>query len=216
MHISEQQQMLFTELRKTDPDIIMDGIVDENYYLSAKYKIVYILKEVNGGQGWNLTDFLKNGGRPQTWNNIARWTEAILEIGNGVEKDWNYWLNNNEERRLKYLRYIGAINLKKTSGTYASNGKEIFQAALNNRDIVKKQIDLYQPNIIICCGTGDAFADTYFAKDETIQWKSTKRGIWYIKQSDKIIISFSHPAARVAPSLLHYGLIDAVQEILQI
>lgn len=99
MSIAEEENRLFAELRTVDPDIIDDGIVCEEEYLSAKYKIMYVLKEVNGGKGWSLREFVREGGRAQTWDNIARWTEAILNLDS--EKPWDYWGNDNEARRKK-------------------------------------------------------------------------------------------------------------------
>ena len=46
-----------------------------------------------------------------------------------------------------------------------------------------------------------------------MKWEKTKRGILYNKENNKIIISYSYPAARVSSNLLCYGLIDAVKEI---
>lgn len=97
--------------KKIFPNIISDGVVDENQFLNARYKIVYILKEVNSeGDPWDLCKFLYDeGGRYQTWDNIARWTKGILNWStlNDYNKD------HNKERRLKYLKKIAAINLKK-------------------------------------------------------------------------------------------------------
>lgn len=211
--VSEEQDKLFLQLKDIDANVIADGIVDDQAYQNAKYRIVYIMKEANGGKGWSLTEFLKEGGRPQTWNTVARWTEAILNLGTCRELNWTYLEDKNDERRKQYLRCIGVVNLKKTSGTFVSDEQEIFKSALENRDIIKKQIDLYQPNIIICCGTGDAFVKSYF-NNISFSWSRTKRGIWYIKKDDKVIISFLHPSARVSANILHYSLIDAVIEIL--
>lgn len=45
-------------------------------------------------------------------------------------------------------------------------------------------------------------------------WQTTKRGVEYHEfKAGKYIIRYAHPEARVADSLLYYGLIDAVQEI---
>ena len=52
--------------------------------LNARYKIVYILKRRNGGKSWDLRDFVYEGGRPQTWDNIARWTEGIPVLGKRI------------------------------------------------------------------------------------------------------------------------------------
>ena len=67
MSIKEREEFLFQKLREKDPDIVADGVICEQEFLNARYKIVYILKEVNGGKSWDLRDFVYEGGRPQTW-----------------------------------------------------------------------------------------------------------------------------------------------------
>ena len=88
MSIKEKEKEIFDKLGKIDPSIVEDGIVNEEEYLDSKYKILYVMKEVNGGSGWNLKDFLYEGGRSQTWDNIARWTEGLLNIN--YEYSWDY------------------------------------------------------------------------------------------------------------------------------
>ena len=43
----------------------------------------------------------------------------------------------------------------------------------------------------------------------------TSRGIEYMILDNTIIVSFSHPEARVADQYLYYALIDAIREILE-
>lgn len=209
MDIKEKE--IFEKLRKIDPSIVEDGIVSEEEYLDSKYKIVYIMKEVNGGSGWNLKDFLYNGGRSQTWDNVARWTEGLLNINQ--EYNWSYLEENNEKRRKYYLKKIGVINLKKTPGHHTSEYKKISKAASENRNLIKKQVDMYNPDIIICCGTADDFVKNYL-ESKLVNWKMTKRGIQYIKCNNKIIVSFAHPEARIRDAYLYYALIDGAREIL--
>ena len=208
--IAEEENRLFSELRRDNPDIIDDGLASEEDYLSAKYKIMYVLKEVNGGKGWSLREFVRNGGRPQTWDNIARWTEAILDLE--TEKPWSYWENGNEARRKKYLKMVCAVNVKKTSGGHTSHADEIYQAAMNNSTILQKQFSLYHPDIIICCGTEKAFVDACYKHQEP-NWRMTSRGIWYFADNGRVVVSFAHPEARVKDCFLHYALVDAVREI---
>lgn len=120
---------------------------------------------------------------------------------------------NNEKRRKYYLKKIGVINLKKTPGQNTSNYKEISRAASENRNLIKKQVDLYNPDIIICCGTAEDFATNYL-ESKLVNWKMTKRGIQYIKCNNKIIVSFAHPEARIRDAYLYYALIDGAREIL--
>lgn len=210
MSIKKEEDLLFEELKNCSPEIVCDGIVDEKSFLSARYRIVYILKEVNGGKNWDLRDFVYDGGRAQTWDNIARWTEGILSW----EKDflWEDMQKNNENRRKEELKKIAVVNLKKTSGGHTADEKEIHSAACLNSEILKKQIGLYGADFIILCGTESSFiASCYQGKD--VNWKMTKRGVWYFIDDETVIISFSHPEARVEDNYLFYSLIDAVKEI---
>lgn len=211
MTIKEKEKILFEKLRKDNHAIVTDGIVDENEYLSSKYKILYVMKEVNGGKDWDLREFLYEGGRPQTWDNVARWTQGILNIH--TEYSWDELSKNNEKRRKTYLKKIGSINLKKTGGGYTSKIKEISKAAMENREILKNQVNIYNPDIIICCGTAGDIVNSVLEPKE-IKWSMTQRGVEYIKYKEKTILSFAHPEARIRDAYLHYVLVDAVREIL--
>ena len=213
MSIKKLETKLFNQLKINNPSIVTDGIVNENEYLDSKYKILYIMKEVNSYQngGWSLTEFISNGASPQTWDNVARWTEGILNLEKDF--DWEYLSGDNDLRRDKYLKKIASINLKKTPGRHTSIAKEISMATKNNKEIIKKQVDIYQPNIIICCGTSGLFVRDCLESDLT--WQMTSRGIEYMILDNTIIVSFSHPEARVADQYLYYALIDAIREILE-
>lgn len=147
MTIKEKENILFDKLSKENPAIVEDGVIDENEYLSSKYKILYVMKEVNSSEAWDLREFLYDGGRSQTWDNVARWTQGILNLDK--EYSWEELLKDNEKRRETYLKKIGSINLKKTGGGHTSVEKEISKAAWENEEIIKKQIELYNPDIII-------------------------------------------------------------------
>lgn len=111
MDIKVEEDLLFEKLRISLPEAVCDGVVDEKSFFFARYRIVYILKEVNGGESWDLRKFLYDGGRPQTWDNIARWSKGIFSW----EKEfyWEELQENNEKRRREQLKKIAAINLKK-------------------------------------------------------------------------------------------------------
>ena len=213
MGIRRAEEKLFAELKAVNPDIVEDGIVDETEYLSAKIKIVYLMKEVNGGNAWDLREFLR--GKTicsMPWDTVARWTEGIL-CPEG-EKTWkDHWTQRNEERREIMLKKTGVVNLKKTSGGGSSDMKVIYEAAKENQDFLQRQMELYKPQIIICCGTARIFADIFLPDRD--DWKCTSRGIWYFVWGNTAIIEFYHPGAHVRQCLLHYGLVDAVREIQQ-
>ncbi len=212
MSIRAKEDSLFNEFFGNDPRVIKDGLVQEEAYETAKYRIVYVLKEVNGGESWDLRDFVRDdGGRPQTWDNIARWTQGIMNLEEDIP--WSVLGSNNEERRKTVLKQIAAVNLKKTSGGHTADNKLIYETALENDALLREQMSLYEPDIIICCGTSDAFVDSCY-KDVEITWEMTSRGIWYFRDGKTVVISYVHPEARGTDSLIVYGLIDAIKEIL--
>lgn len=215
------EKLVKDDIIKEVCEFIPDGIVNENEYNLAKYKILFVLKEVNGGKGWGLRKFLAEGGRPQTWDNISCWTEGVFNIDKEFlwrdlqDRDKEQREVKNLRRRIKYLRKICVMNLKKTSGGHTTNRSTLWEAAIRDADFFKKQHDLYNPDITICCGTSSEFFNIIY-KDRSQERLQTKRGVWYIKNDDSVIIEYCHPAARINPSLMYYGLIDAMREIASI
>lgn len=117
--IFEKQQELFAEWKRScsNEHIIEDGIVSESAYKTAKFKILYLLKEVNGWESEaTLCDFLADGGMAQTWNNVARWTKGILSLDKDMQKDipWKELDRICSKDCKEQLQKICAVNIKKT------------------------------------------------------------------------------------------------------
>ncbi len=216
MSIEAKENALFYDYFGDDIRVIKDGMVHEESYKNARFKIAYVLKEVNGGKKWDLRETLrKHGGRSQTWDNVARWTMGIMNLEDDIP--WSTFNLSKEERqklREKVLKQIVAVNLKKTAGGHTADNKLIYKTALENDSLLKEQMALYKPDIIICCGTQSAFVASCY-KDVEIKWEMTSRGIWYFRDGETVVISYVHPEARVTDSIIVYGLIDAVKEIMK-
>lgn len=212
MSITEQEVKLFDEWSKDRDCFVSDGVVSETDYLKSQVKLCFVLKEVNDlhGGGWDLRKFIRDGARPQTWDNIARWVQCIRKGSKDIH--WSNLEPVTQEHRANILRTICAMNLKKSPGTHTTVQAKFEAAVEADKSFIKKQYNLYQPDITICCGTG---WDLHYALD--LQEHSvfeTTRGIkWFVNSQNKPVIMFSHPAARVQDSLLIYGLTDAVREI---
>jgi len=206
--IADRERGLFAEWALECPGLIPDGLVVEEQYCSSPRKLLFLMKEVNGGENWDLRDFLRQGGRPATWDNIARWVQGLYDLSR--EYPWSELERDNEARRLEMLKRICVVNVKKTSGTHISNGKQISYAASQNAARLKRQLDIYQPELIVCCGTERQYAEIMGAWPD---WHMTSRGILYTREAGRTVISYTHPEARVRDCLLYYGLIDAAREI---
>ena len=210
--LSENEKELLAKWDKPNGKFVLDGCVDIEKYAASKVRLLFVLKEVNGGEKWDLREYLKNGGRPQTWDVVAGWVENIFNL----DKNYNWSelsaQDTSEQRRRKYLPEVCVMNVKKTPGKSTADTDKLDDAVKTDKDYLQEQLNLYQADIIILCGTEDQYRAI---TDNKKNWQMTTKGIeYYVDENGAVVISYPHPGARIKRCLLHYGLIDAIKEIL--
>ncbi len=133
-----------------DPkSICKDGILNEVKFQNVKPKVLFILKEVNDFKEGDLREMLKDGPVWQMWHTIARWAAGIIN-------DFPpYNEIDNSESLKENLSKIAAINLKKASGGASANLSKINAYAHLDKNLLREQIKMIRPDIIIACGTFD-------------------------------------------------------------
>lgn len=205
MTILEQEQKLFADWKsqREYKSFTIDGVFDEEIYLKQKTKILYVLKEADWPEykgDLNLKEYLlseKSKNYWRTWNNIARWTKGIIEGG-----EYQKYISKSD--KTYWLKKIAFIELKKTTGSANSDDDEIAYYAKQDSKFIFKQIEMYSPDIIICCGRGtgknaDLLYDYVFPKVSLSNWKDplTKNKYNYyvvnLCNKDIPVISFVHP-----------------------
>lgn len=149
--VKEREARLFERWRaeRGYSCFMTDGVFDEETWSRQRLKITFILKEANwpGGNQDLCQYLLKDSSRNawSTWNNIARWTAALLQ---GEE----YPEHISQEMRVEYLRKISFLNLKKVGGGSSTDHDELRKYARADALYIREQLLLYCPDIIICCG----------------------------------------------------------------
>ena len=180
---------------------IKDGIVDTECY--AKPHILFVLRDMNCKSERNLCeDLRKNGSGWKTWNNIGRWTKALLD-GSA-----DYPFDMSEKRRVEQLKRIAVMNLKKEGGGSRAIGDELLKAVKEQRDLIYEEICLCDPDIIICCGLGvkDAESNAALLRKKVLssctEWEKfssqkLNREWWYyysdVNGKQVPVVSFCHP-----------------------
>ena len=153
---------------------IYDGCANSSKYMSCNKKVMLILKEgyfdesdcileERANKPW--VKYFKRDGN----NWIYRFDENL-----GNEKPWYMWCRVESLVRpiiskitggniAKPLEYISVVNLKKSkdqagggepdNSNVWSNDKRVEEYAIEDRDLLIKQIELLDPDIVICGGT---------------------------------------------------------------
>lgn len=151
--VKEKERQLFESWKKIRAydSFMKDGLFDEQEWKKQTVKILYVLKEANWENGnEDLCEYLLSEKSPtywKTWNNIVRWTQAIRT---GGEYQWKVTKGD----KTQCLRTIAALNIKKVGGDAQADDEEIRQFGIRDAKYINQQIELYQPDIIICCGRG--------------------------------------------------------------
>jgi len=169
--------------------ICKDGIANENIgsFHEQPLRILFIGKECNDWKGGDMRWLARNGPKHIYLHNLSRWASGLLNNFPEFKKinNWNY-LN-------KSLNQIALINLKKTSGGASSDAVQISAYAKNDNELLKEQIKLINPNIIICLATHEIliWLLNLEANPDTPDEKP-----YFSKTNNAWIIPWMHPSFR--------------------
>lgn len=142
-------------------ELINDGIVCPERYLSSSPRILWILKEPydNGtcydnpeDGGWSLTYEMNK--ETDKWSRLRAF-QPICYINYGIwtgVHDWDEmpWLRDSEEIR-NGLKKIAFINVSKEPGLKLSPDSRIIEAYQKYCGLILDQIKTYAPNIMFAC-----------------------------------------------------------------
>lgn len=180
---------------------LFDGVVNEELFLNGKPKILWILKEPwekleNGqsGGGWDLVKKLLHEGWHSNKGSYAIMAYVSYSILNGFKKYSDIPYVSEDANVGNSMKYISYINVKKFPGSTTSNMDEISEYYLEFKDILVKQIDLINPDIVIGGNTLQLFFDDLKLKADNFN-KETWSAWWY-KNNNRLYIHSYHPNQR--------------------
>lgn len=141
-----------------------------------------------------------NYSRGQTWIRACKWIDGLICLYNGKEKTFEeckkeYYKCGSREYQKKYLQYISLVNVNKNgSDTIPSKDTAVAKIAYKYKDFIKRQIDLYNPDIVIIGNKGyltNLYKDMYNCHDKIVE---TKNDTDFYLHDNRIVISTQHPA----------------------
>lgn len=197
--------------------VVLDGIVNIEEYCKAKFKILWIMKEANAEDGgdWDMREFMGNKDELCNYKLWRKTYDPIIYSTYSILNEfcqWNDMPDTSENlEMIDILRSIAFINLKKIPGNSISDYNSIGEAYEKNKDIIKLQIDTYNPDIIIC-----GYTFTFLSPDLDIpEYKMKNSGdsaTFYVK-NNRLYISAYHPNQRIFGHEQYFNdIINAVKQ----
>ena len=176
---------------------VIDGIIEPEKYLNAKYRILWVLKEANSESvTWSyLENFKKREWLFRCGKSVPT-LKIVIYTTYGILRDceWFEIPDASDEESFEPLQEIALINIKKIPGDGNSEDGEIQQAYYDNQELLKRQIETYNPNVVIFGNTLQYFYKSDFDGLETAEKQYTEYGNAFYDTGDKLYIHTWHPA----------------------
>lgn len=199
---------------------IRDGIVNEDSWKKAKPRICLFLKEAYSreGESWDLAAWLNDGAVVRMWNTVAHW---IYGIQNTAKDRIPKFIELEMDQKRELLQTISVVNTKKSNGRSKSEYEELLNFAVQDREFLREELAIIEPEIIVCGYTtgllravyGATVAGAKICDDGLIDHKKLQKD-GYCFMGDKIILDYYHPANQFPRVLNYYTICCLYQQAL--
>lgn len=202
---------------------ISDGAVNIESYVGSKLKICYFLKEAyskDNDEDWDLAGWLDSGAMTKMWGNVAEWTYGIR---NTTATNIAHKPQLTSEEKTALLKSVSVVNVKKSNGKVQSDYADLLRYANEDREFLKKELDILNPDVIICGNNSSLLRLLYGA---TVQSKNkvsaegridaeymSRNGYAFV--GNQIIIDYYHPANHYPSMLNYYTICSLYQQALK-
>lgn len=183
--------------------------MNEERFASSKVKVLFLLKEVNDREqkkDWSLVQLIHNQINKmkflRIWHTVGIWSFALQ---NGFPAYQTLKLKHNVRDG---LYEIATTNLKKSGGGGTSDFHEIREHAQKNKELWVREIEIIQPDVVICGGTFDIIQDILGFETTTCD-SGAKIG----KAVNTTFIDFYHPMYRISPKILYAYFKETMQSL---
>jgi hypothetical protein len=190
---------LFERWKKARPEFkvegnrfSLDGIMNFDAWIKSKPKILFLLKENHAAEDdWEPSDGITRDANIFSLN-IVRWRQILIKLSKNPAEEPSF---SNIELP-ESVNDIAIIEVKKLNERKpSSNNADIKKYAIKDRELIKEQFKLINPDIIVCCSTGDYYDEDIYGDEPWIQLLPSpiKKCNCY-KHGNRLVIDFYHPS----------------------
>ncbi len=190
----DQLNLEWKDSRSYSP-FVCDGILIEDDWERASPKIMFLMKESYKNSDWwkisgSPIGSFQKGPIDKIWENILRWRYLLTSYFNDEtipefpSIDTVISALPNKES----LSDIAYLNVSKELGESTTNQKQLQDRAIQDSDYLTKQIDIIDPDVVLCARTFWCY-HTIYEENKTIE--KISENLYYHK--DRLVIDFFHP-----------------------
>lgn len=190
---------------ENEVEAILDGAFDsEKYFYNKGFKILWLMKEPydDGGNGaWSLPElFTKDyntffsglimGSSGRTW-------QPVVYVSYGILNKFQNWdeipFIKDDPSIVKVLENVAWINIQKLPSITgrSTNMSNIYSSYNKHKELIQNQVEVLNPDIIICGNTFDVVKEYFGNLQKTIYDM-----IEYYVAGKRLIINAYHPSQR--------------------
>lgn len=185
-----------------EENIWHDGVLCPDFYFSPEnsVKILFLLREAYIDEPlkptFNFINHLLTESKSKgTHPNIARITQMIYALKNEGSSTWSE-LSGKETERKESMKKIALINAKKSPNRESKQTDwKTFPAIFEqNGPLLIQQIELCNPDIIICGGVYDLYKKIILGVEDNEHDIEVPNGFRYTNYGGRIAVDSYHPA----------------------
>ena len=195
---------------------------EEELWLNAKRRLLILTKDLNDTEAWNIRQetgrqntavFSYQYGAPFI-KNLRMWTYGLLHTTSEEVPDFKTVRNMELSGPFFETAPIAHVNCKKQCGGSSITNRLLSLYLNDYADFLKKQIALYDANIILCCGCVNGknlildFVRSQYLTDLQVV-PDTGDWIYYSPATEKWVINSYHPSARIGYEECYVGMMNA-------
>lgn len=201
---------------------------EEKQWQDAKRRLLILTKDLNDTEAW---DIRQETGRHNTvafnyntaipfYKNLRMWSYGLLNTSADHYPGFQEAQDQNIVGRFYERAPIARVNCKKQVGSSSISDKTLNLYLETYAEFLKKQIALYDADIILCCGCSNEkniilnFVHAQYLPDlESVP--DTGDWIYYSPSSRKIVVNSYHPSARIGYEYTYIEMMSALQKALR-
>ncbi len=207
MSITDKENELFKRWQKERPQrkpFVKDGVVNGGEYEKSKVKTVFVVREyAHAKEGYDLREEELTRYEHKIWQRVADTLYRIHQMSGYEQKA------SAEERMPPG---ICAFNLGKAGGNRTTDMTQLEIVAMDDREFILQQVEIYNPNLIICGGTFDIFHRVDGRKNEESK-RTSKKFQWYKRNNKQYVIGAYHPSSFGKVQWDTEQLLEAIREM---